>query len=72
MTCLNCQKHFSEHDESELFICINFYSSQFILLAENYHKLFDDTQLTKEVNHKRRPKFQWPLKDKDYGDDSLK
>ena len=25
-----------------------------------------------EVNRKSRPKFQWPLKDKDYGDESLK
>jgi len=27
---------------------------------------------TVEVNRKHRPKFQWPLKHKDYGDESLK
>lgn len=27
---------------------------------------------TVEVNRKYRPKFQWPLKHKDYGDESLK
>lgn len=27
---------------------------------------------TEEVKRKYRPKFQWPLKHKDYGDDSLK
>ena len=29
-------------------------------------------QITDEVNRKYRPKFQWPLKLKDYGDESLK
>ena len=29
-------------------------------------------KFTVEVKRKYRPKFQWPLKHKDYGDESLK
>ncbi len=43
MTCINCQKHFSEHVDGELFICINFYSSKYTELAENYRKLLKNT-----------------------------
>jgi len=44
MTCLNCQKHFSEHEDGELFVCINFYSSKYTELTENYRKLLKKTK----------------------------
>jgi vesicle coat complex subunit len=35
MACLRCQKHFSEHDESELFICINWIQNKFSEQSES-------------------------------------